>query len=180
MRRSRKTGILAVMVLVMATFLVGTAVSAPVISDSLVKTADFNAPVEKVFKYFNLDQISVDQSTGKVSLQAWPTLTFSNGQGEGVGSVSDYEYISLGQAYRGKKVTVEAIPNQKTVDIYSGDINATITTIYMANGAGSRIVQIWQYTFVPKGKATAASTKADLSRQADESYKIIKQKIEGK
>lgn len=105
----------------------------------LKKTITINAPVEKVFGYWqkptNLPEI-------------WPSIvevsdvkTLANG-----GNSFQYVYKMAGMHLKGTSEDTECVPNQRTVNKSKGGIQATQTFTYQPEAGGTKLIWEIEYT----------------------------------
>jgi len=105
----------------------------------LRKTITINAPVEKVFSYWqeptNLPEI-------------WPSIVevkdvkpLANG-----GYSFQYVYKMAGMRLRGTSEDTEYVPNQRTVNKSKGGIQATQTFTYQPEAGGTKLTWEIEYT----------------------------------
>ena len=132
------------------------------LSDTVVVSVVIKAPVERVFSYVN------DLKNLPEYAPAW---TFSNVEGSGLGSTFDWTLAAGGKTIRGSALTVDFVPNQRVVNISSGDVQGTETYLYLPVPEGTKLIYALAYSIeVPiftkrvAAKAIRENTESDLKR----------------
>jgi uncharacterized protein YndB with AHSA1/START domain len=132
------------------------------LSDTIVVSVVIKAPVERVFSYVN------DFKNLPEYAPAW---TLTNLQGSGLGATFDWSLTAGGKSIRGSALTVDYVPNQRVVNISSGDVQGTETYLYFPVPEGTKLIYAMAYSIeVPlftkrvAAKAIRENTQADLKR----------------
>jgi uncharacterized protein YndB with AHSA1/START domain len=103
------------------------------LSAGAAKSIVINAPPEKVYEYL------MDLQRH----QEWdPGAVITNVEGSGLGRSCDVSRKLVGKEYKVHSVLVDVVPNQRIVEVNTGDVNATFTTLLLPVSGGTKVIVV--------------------------------------
>lgn len=104
---------------------------------SLTQSIHIDAPVEKVYGFYEDPRTAWSVMAGAVSEKN--TLTDVKMTGEGVGTQYDWTVDLWGLKVRGFNVYTDVVPNRRITDRSSRSLVGTWTTVFEPEGSGTRV-----------------------------------------
>ena len=141
------------------------------VSDAFVTSVVVNAPVGEVFSYV----------TDPAHTSEWGAGTTSNRQGSGLGATSEWTYEVEGIKVSAQVITVDYVPNQRTVARYMSDtLDMTVISLYLPVDGGTKLTWVLSYTAqVPRAlKAVVGVAKRKNREATQEQLNKIKAALE--
>jgi uncharacterized protein YndB with AHSA1/START domain len=169
MKTRKILGMVALGVLCLAVIFSGACSST--MSAGATKSIVINAPPEKIYNYV------MDLQRH----QEWdPEGIITNIEGSGLGRSCDVSRKVAGKEYKSHSVIVDVVPNQRIVEVDTGDVNMTLTTLLLPVAGGTKVTVIGTgFSEVP-AFAKAASKKAvkEYEKSFEEMMKRVKAAVE--
>ena len=138
------------------------------------KSAEINAPVEKVFSYLEESESNVEWLPGMMEVK---DIAKTEGQ---VGTHFRWTYKMAGLRFEGETTVTEHIPNRKIVTQSKGGIRSTWTFTFEQQDGGTKLTIKVDYTVpVPVlGKLAEAMVLKQNEREAALALSNIKERME--
>lgn len=138
------------------------------------KSAEINAPVEKVFSYLEESESNVEWLPGMMEVK---DIAKTEGQ---VGTHFRWTYKMAGLRFEGETTVTEHIPNRKIVTQSKGGIRSTWTFTFEQQDGGTKLTIKVDYTVpVPVlGKLAEAIVLKQNEREAALALSNIKERME--
>ena len=138
------------------------------------KSAEINAPVEKVFSYLEESESNVEWLPGMMEVK---DIAKTEGQ---VGTYFRWTYKMAGLRFEGETTVTEHIPNRKIVTQSKGGIRSTWTFTFEQQDGGTKLTIKVDYTVpVPVlGKLAEAIVLKQNEREAALALSNIKERME--